>query len=212
MGEKKKDIPNIMQILAFPPYQNLQNKYSGHFTPKPNVMKMMKKKACVLFSMLISTCFILSATYAQEQQPAQEMTSPTDPQTEMQEEFSDEEIKTFIDVNEKVVEVQKEGEQKMMEAIEGEDIAIDRFNEILMSRQDPSQETDASPEELAAFSKAAEKVMEVQKDLEAKAIKTIEDEGMEMERYQQIMLAYQQNPKVQQQVQKLMGEEGSGDQ
>ncbi len=166
---------------------------------------MMKENMCVFFSMLISSCFIFSGAFAQEQQPAQEMPAPADAQTGSQESFSDEDIQAFIDVNEKVMEVQKAGEQQMMEAIEKEDIPVDRFNEILMARQQPDQEVDATPEELAAFSKAAEKVMEVQKDLEAKAIKTIEDQGMKMEKYQQIMMAYQQSPEVQQQVQKLMG-------
>lgn len=165
---------------------------------------MMKKKAYLLCSLLVSVCFVFGTAQAQQQQP----TPPQQQQEQVN--FSDEEIKAFIQVNEKVVEVQKNGEQEMMSAIEGEDIAVDRFNELLMAQQDPNQKTDASPEEMEAFGKASEKVMEVQKKLEEEAMKTIEAEGMDIEKYQQIMMAYQQNPQVQEQVQKLMGEqEGS---
>lgn len=171
-------------------------------------MKLLEKKFRILTSVLAGICLMVFGTaYGQEQDPGTQAPHQAAPQQEVKEDFSDDEIKTFIKANERIVQVQQEGEQKMMEAIEGEDIDVDRFNQILMSRQNPDQETDASPEELTAFSKAAEKVMEVQKELEEKAVKAVEEEGMAIEDYQQIMMAYQQSPKVQQQVEKIMSEE-----
>lgn len=172
-------------------------------------MKLLEKKFRVLASFLAGIFLMAFGTaYGQGQNPTQAppQTAPQQ-QQQVKEDFSDDEIKTFIKANERIVQVQQEGEQEMMQAIEAEDIEIERFNEILMSRQNPDQETDATPEELAAFSKAAEKIMEVQQKLEQKAMKAVEEEGMAIEDYQQIMMAYQQSPKVQQQVDKIMKEE-----
>lgn len=165
----------------------------------------LKMRSKMFLSLLTGICLLtFTAVVAQDQNPASQSPAQENPPVEVQEDFSEEQLKTFVKANEEVMKVQMEGEKEMMKAIESENLEVDKFNQILMSRQNPDQETDASPEELEAFNKAAQKVMDLQKDLESEAQKAIESVGLDIEEYQQMMLAYQHSPTVQQRVEELM--------
>ncbi len=170
----------------------------------------LKLNVKTLFSLVTGICLLtLTAAVAQDQDPASQNPAQENPPVEVQGDFSEEQLITFVKANEEVMKVQMEGEKEMMQAIESENLEVDKFNQILMSRQNPDQETEASAEELAAFNKAAQKVMDLQKDLESKAQQAIESAGLDIEEYQQMMLAYQNNPDVQQRVEELMSTQDS---
>lgn len=137
---------------------------------------------------------------------AQEPVPPTPPPSvQMREDFSDNELQSFVKANEKVMAIQMEGEQKMIHAIEGEGLTVNRFHEILEHQRDPQKGTDStSAEELNSFNNAAQVILQENARLEKEMTATIEDEGINIETYQQIMLAYQQNPAVQERVNKMV--------
>lgn len=122
-------------------------------------------------------------------------------QQQVNTDFSEEELEDFVDVYVKASEIQQENETVMMQAIEEEDLELERFNEILTARQNQAsvQDIDATPEELASFNKAAEKIMEVQQEAQTEINELIEEE-IGAEKYQQIAMAYQQSPEVQQKI------------
>lgn len=124
-----------------------------------------------------------------------------DQQQQVNTDFSEEELEDFVDVYVKASEIQQENETVMMQAIEEEDLELERFNEILTARQNQAsvQDIDATPEELASFNKAAEKIMEVQQEAQTEINELIEEE-IGAEKYQQIAMAYQQSPEVQQKI------------
>ncbi|MFP4340805.1 MAG: DUF4168 domain-containing protein [Cyclobacteriaceae bacterium] len=125
----------------------------------------------------------------------------------MKTDFSDEELKNFISVNEEVVKVQQEAEQEMMQVIDSEDgITVERFNEIAQAQQNPDMEVNIGEEEMMAFRNAAQKVMDVQRETEAEVAEVVEEEGMAFEDYRQIMMAYQQDPELQQRIQSMIQE------
>ena len=128
-------------------------------------------------------------------------------QQEVNTDFSDEELEDFVAVYVKASEIQQENETAMMQAIEEEDLELQRFNEILTARQNQEsvQDIDATVEELAAFNKAAEKIMQVQQEAQTEINKLIEDE-IGAEKYQQIAIAYQQSPEIQQKVNEMLQE------
>lgn len=128
-------------------------------------------------------------------------------QQQVNTDFSDEELEDFVEVYVKASEIQQENETAMMQAIEEEDLELQRFNEILTARQNQEsvQEMDATAEELASFNKAAEKIMQVQQDAQNEINQLIEEE-IGAEKYQQIAMAYQQSPDVQQKVNEMLQE------
>lgn len=145
-------------------------------------------------------CFLpLAAVWAQEpQEPVQQ------PSVEMREDFSDDELKSFVKANEKVMVIQMEAEQTMIKAIEDEGLSVERFNEILEQQRDPSRASETSSEELESFNNAAQVILEENARIEKKMTSSIEDEGIDIETYKQIMVAYQQSPDVQTRVNNLV--------
>ena len=83
---------------------------------------------------------LLPAVQVFAQEPAPQ------PSVEVREDFSDDELKSFVKANEKVMAIQIESEQKMIKAIEDEGLTVNRFNEILEDQRDPSRGNETSVE------------------------------------------------------------------
>jgi hypothetical protein len=148
----------------------------------------------------------------ENQQPESQQPETQQPQTEQQpsvqvrEDFSDKELKSFVKANEKLTVMQQESEQKMLKVIEDKGLTIDRFNELLESQRDPQKKTEATPQELNSFSNAAEEIMAENRKLEHEMTTSIEQEGIDIDTYKAIMIAYQQSPAVQGKINKIVGE------
>lgn len=158
-------------------------------------MKYSKKRNVIQkISMALVACFIGSgASYAQASQQ------------QMQTDFSDQELKAFITSADKVGEIQKEGEEKMIRVIEENELDVNTFNTILQAKQQNAEENIA-PEQLEVFEKVMPEVLQEQQKVNTKIEKSLAEEGLNLETYQGIMLAYQQVPEVQERVHKLMEE------
>ncbi len=119
--------------------------------------------------------------------------------------FSDEELQSFANAVVQVIAIQQQGQAQMMEVIEDHDMTVQRFNEINMQAQEmPIEEIEMTEEELEVYLKLIEEIEKIQIDLEDVLIKTIEDEDITIEKYEEIMTEYQQNPELQQRIQELM--------
>jgi len=119
--------------------------------------------------------------------------------------FSDDELQQFANAVVQVISIQQEGQTEMIAAIEEHDMTVQRFNEINMQAQQmPLEDVEATEEELENFEKASATVEEVQIELEDVLIGTIEEEGLSLEKYEEIMAEYQQNPELQQRIQEMM--------
>ena len=164
-------------------------------------MKYSKKRSVIQkLSMALIACFIVSgAAYAQapQQQPS--------PQQQMQTDFSDQELKAFITSADKVGEIQKEGEEKMIRVIEENELDVNTFNTILQAKQQNAEESIA-PEQMEVFERVMPEVLQEQQKVNTKIEKSLAEEGLNLETYQGIMMAYQQVPAVQERVHKLMEE------
>ena len=137
-----------------------------------------------------------AAVWAQE-------TSP-EPSVGIREDFSDDELKSFVKANEKVMAIQMESEQKMIKAIEDEGLTVERFNEILEQQRDPSRSSETSAEELASFNNAAQIILQENEKIETQMTTSVEEEGIDIATYKQIMVAYQQRPELQTRVHEIL--------
>lgn len=156
-------------------------------------MKTRQSASPVLSIALLVFLLAVPLTAAWAQEPAQQQ----QPSVEMREDFSDNELKSFVRANEKVTVIQMEAEQKMIKAIEDEGLSVERFNQILEQQRDPSRASEASAEELQSFNNAAQVILEENTRIEKEMTSSIEEQGIDIETYKQIMIAYQQSPEVQ---------------
>lgn len=110
-----------------------------------------------------------------------------------------------MDINKKLAPHQQQGEAKMIKAIEDQGMKAERFGEIMTARQmNDSTNAGATEEELQKVEAAAQDIMGIQQELQQKMTKVIMDEGMEIQEFQDIILAYQYSPKIQQKVNDLL--------
>lgn len=123
-------------------------------------------------------------------------------------EITDAEIKQFIDANKRLMVIQQDAEKTMLAILQEEKLDVEKFNKLAVAQQQQKlDETVATPEELAAFKKAADRMMALQPDMQKNAEAAIQKDGMKIERYEQIMLTYQKDAALQEKIDKMMTEQ-----
>ena len=161
---------------------------------------MRTEKKTMLLSILAMTLiclfFTLHPTESTAQQPQQ--------LADVREDFSDKELKSFIKASKKVSLIQKQRDKKVVNAIEKEGLSVERFNEILEAQKNPEKKTDASAEELTSFNTAAQIIMSEDQMIEKKKAKAVEQTGIDMDTYKEIMFSYRQSPKIQEKIGDLL--------
>ncbi len=119
--------------------------------------------------------------------------------------YSDEELQQFANAVMQVMVIQEESQMQMVNVIEQNNISVDRFNEMLMeSQQQGPENIDASEEELAAFNQSMTDVQNMQMEMQEDMMEAIADTGLEVDTYQNIMQAYEQNPEIKTRVDAIM--------
>lgn len=128
-------------------------------------------------------------------------------QQPVREDFTKKELKSFVEANERVRQIKLESEQNIVQAIEEQGLTISRFNEILQAQQDPEKKAEASAEELDSFNSAAQVIMKVNQNTESKMEATIEDVGLDVDTYRDILISYHQSQKVQSKINEMVNDE-----
>lgn len=147
-----------------------------------------KKLTSLLIVLFMGTAFL----NAQTPQP----TAATD--------VSDKELTTFVAAFQQVQIINQQAQQNMAKAVQDEELSIERFNEMKQSEQNPNQEVQGTTEEMEQFDRANQQIVQIQKEATQSMQKKIEDEGLTIQRYQEIAMALQNSPELQQKIQKMM--------
>lgn len=150
-------------------------------------------------ALILTTFMVVVFSTISFSQQLQQQATP-----ELREDFTKTELESFLKANKKVMTIQAESQKKMAKAIQEEGLSVDRFNQIIAARQNPKKENDASAKEMASFNNAAQEIMSKRKETETKIVKSIQQEGIDIETYQEIMYAYQKSPKVKEEISKMI--------
>jgi hypothetical protein len=121
------------------------------------------------------------------------------PQQQMQvnDNFTDEEYEEFVNVNVALLPLQEESQEKMIRAIEGAGLEVERFQELAQSQQAGKLKEVASDEnEIAKFNEAGQQVIEAQQEMNTKVVEAITSSELSEERFQEMYMAYNQSQKV----------------
>ncbi|EPA00086.1 hypothetical protein A33Q_0254 [Indibacter alkaliphilus LW1] len=128
-------------------------------------------------------------------------------QMEVQEDFPEEDIKKFVDVNLQVMPIQEKYQSKMMESIEESGMTVERFEALSMAQQNGDiREASEDPEELAAYNKAGQEIMQIQSEMQNEVVGHISESDLGPEKFQQIYMAYTQSEKVRAKIDKMMAD------
>mgnify|MGYP006278335795 CR=1 FL=1 len=159
-------------------------------------MSNLIRKGVVVSGLIIALIFLGS-------QPV--LCQQSGPLTKQQEtiDVSDQELKEFIKVQNKLAVIQDSARQEMVAAIKGAGLDVKSFNKISKQMQGAQsmEDVDASADKVKKVQKAAGKVQSIQRSMQQKQQQTINNEKMSLQRFQEIRQAAMQDRKLLQRMQ-----------
>lgn len=141
------------------------------------------------FIIILGAIFSTATAFAQvPQQP-----EPLNP-----EEITDEDLQMVSNISDSAEGIQQEADEKVKVIIEDEGMEFTRFQEIVMSQQNPQMagEVDLTEEEQETLEKVQPELTQVNQEAQQQYMETIEAEGLTVQKFQQIAQAIQAHPEV----------------
>ncbi len=139
----------------------------------------------------------------QQQQPQMQMQQQA-PNTEV----SDEELEKFVGIAQEMQEAQQGVEEEMMAILEKNNLDVQKFQTIQQSQQMQGAEGETpegvTQKDMQNFTAAMGEIQEKQKKNQEKMMAVISDGGMEMQRFQEIQMALQQDQDLQARFRSMM--------
>ncbi len=182
------------------PEQKLQNynimeSENRSLSHRKNILIM----AMSLF-LAITLLFSSSLVFSQEQQDFPE-----------DQEYSDNELENFVEAAFEIMPLQEESQLRMIDEIEDRRLTVERFSTILETEQLGLEDPGISEEEKEAFEEALKAIQEIQFEYQQLIVETIEDKGMSISKYEEILARYQQDPELQERIDQIMEDMGYDD-
>ncbi len=119
-------------------------------------------------------------------------------------EVSDDELEAFVALSQEVQEINAEIQQEMVTAVQEEGLDVQRFQEIQQSQMNPQAETTASEAEMEQFQAANERISELQQEAQTEMDELVAEKGISEQRLQEINMALQASPELQQRLREMM--------
>ena len=127
----------------------------------------------------------------------------TSPVMAQESEISDADMELFATAFQDVQAVNQQIQNKMVGAIQKEGLDIQTFNKIQQASQSEEAETEISEEDMAKYQKSIQAIQVVQQEAQQKMKKAVEDSGLGMDKYQNIMRKVQEDPEIQAKLQEM---------
>lgn len=158
----------------------------------------------ILVVTVLTSLLMAGSLFAQVQQQAPQNT----PAPATSDEVSDTEIDKVVSAISEMEPIQVEIEEKIQAAVEEEGLTFERFQQIMMGMQNPqmANQMDITEEEEQTIQTLQPTLMQIQGEAQQKISEKIEQNGLSMERYQQIVMGAQQDSTLMARVQTKLEE------
>jgi hypothetical protein len=175
-----------------------------------------------LFSFVLVIAFIGcqsdTSDNSQKQSPQQQTQQQPDQLGQMQQQsapdidVSDSEVQTFVKAVMNAQKVQMKAQKKMIGIIQDEGLDVETYQKMAQSGEpgQTPQGEEFTEDQMAKYESATTALQEAQGEIQKEVTAAIEETGMEMQRFQQISQAAQQDPELQKRVQTRIQEETGG--
>lgn len=121
-------------------------------------------------------------------------------------EVTAEELEQFAAALEQVQSIQQEMVQSTQGAVADSSLEQSRFQELYRAESGgPAPSSAPSDEEQAQFDELMGEIQQIQESSNQQMIEAVQEEGLDVQRFNQIARAIQQNPELQQRFQELQG-------
>jgi hypothetical protein len=151
-------------------------------------------------------------TPQQQSQQSQQLPGQMGQQSAPDVDLSEEEAETFADAIIAAQKVQAGAQQELVSIIEDEGLDIETYQKIAQASQQGQEPADSVIEDgdMEKFDSANESIKEAQQGIQSDVADAVEEAGMEMERFQEINRAVQQDPELQKQIRQKLQEKMGG--
>ena len=150
------------------------------------------KKVLLLF------CIMPFTMMAQEQKQV----GPVQQQPEAKK-VTDSELTKFASVYAQVNQISQAAQQKMIKKVQGNGFQVQKFQELQKKKQQ-GQSLEISEEKKKKFNATTQALQEIQKNTQMKAVSTIKEGGLTLQRYQQIVGQLRQDQNLQKRLKSKM--------
>lgn len=119
--------------------------------------------------------------------------------------ITDEDLQMVVNISDSATNIQEEANTKMKEIVEDEGMTFDRFQEIVMSQQNPQMagQIQLTDEEQQILEKIQPDLLVVNQEAQEQYKDVITNEGLTLEKFQQLAMAIQTNPEVAQRFEEI---------
>lgn len=170
-------------------------------------MKIIQHMSAGLCALLLMAATVTAQQMQPQQQPQQQAV-PQQPQAPTPDEISDEELLTFLQTSDAIRPIQEEAQMEMRQVIEDEGISVERFQQLMMAMQNPqlAGQVEVSAEEEAAMQEMEPKLVEIENAASEEIVNEIDNQGLDVDRYQAIYMSLQQHPELMERLQAMLDE------
>lgn len=135
------------------------------------------------------------------------------PDVPTSEDVSEEELNKFVETISELEPIQVQLQSDMQKIIQDQDISVERFQQLMQAMQNPqmAQQVEITDEERQQIQEIQPELSDLQMKAQEEMVKKIEDNGMDMQRYQAIMMGAQQDQQLMTRLQTALQDSTSGD-
>ena len=145
-----------------------------------------------------STTLIFGALFVTATAFAQQQMTPPQPEPLSPDEVTDEQLVMLSEITKAGQGIQEEAQQKMQAAIEETSMEYARFDEIMMSQQNPQMagQLNLTEEEQQTIQEVQPQLMQINQAAQQQYMQAIQEAGMDLQTFQQVAQAVQAHPEV----------------
>jgi len=123
---------------------------------------------------------------------------------------SEAELENFVSALQDVQELRQDMAEETQQAVGDSPLEQQRFEEIYGARQSGGQQdADTTDAETRQFEQLMSEIQQIQQQSNEEMVQAVEDEGLSVQRFNQIAQAIQQNPELQQEFREMQPGSGS---
>lgn len=161
----------------------------------------------------IASLLLIGVTFAISSALAQGMGQQQMPDVPTSEDVSEEELSKFIETISELEPIQVKLQSDMQQVIQDQNISIERFQQLMQAMQNPqmAQQIEITDEERQQIQEIQPELTDLQMKAQEEMVQKIEDNGMDMQRYQAIMMGAQQDQQLMTRLQTALQDSTSGD-
>lgn len=136
--------------------------------------------------------------------PAFAQTQPMPQQQQQKVDVSDAELAKFAKAYQGMRMVNQQAQQKMLQTVEESGFEVKRFNEIHQAKMTGKDDVELTAEEKENYKKVLGEIQAMQPEFQKKMEEVITSAGLTMDRYEQLAMALQNDPQLQQRLKDIM--------